>query len=222
MSFSLYDKTSNSCYNITNWVTVPNRFCVQKNEEGVQEIEDKIKTEAVTKETKPAAKAKKRKKTSKDYAVEFFLKIAITAAVVVILCFFVVGIHVNHGNSSYPMIKDGDLVITYRIGKLEAGEEIAYKVDGQTRFGRISAVGGDVVDISGEYLKVNDYGITEDVVFPTTSEGAKISFPYTVPEDSLFVMNDLRKDINDSRTYGAIPRKDCEGKVVLVLRLRGI
>lgn len=187
-----------------------------------KEIEDQTKAAAVTKETKPAAKTKRRKKTSKDYAIEFFLKVAITAAVVVVLCLFVVGIHVNHGNSSYPMIKDGDLVITFRIGKLEAGQEIAYKVDGQTRFGRISAVGGDVVDISEEYLKVNDYGITEDVVFPTRSEGSKITFPYTVPEGSFFVMNDFRNDINDSRTYGAIPQTDCEGKVVLVLRLRGI
>ena len=190
--------------------------------EGEKDIEDDTKTAAVTKETKPAAKTKKRKKTSKDYAIEFFLKVAITAAVVVVLCLFVVGIHVNHGNSSYPMIKDGDLVITFRIGKLEAGQEIAYTVDGQTRFGRISAVGGDVVDISEEYLKVNDYGITEDVVFPTRSEGSKITFPYTVPEGSFFVMNDFRNDINDSRTYGAIPQTDCEGKVVLVLRLRGI
>ncbi len=141
---------------------------------------------------------------------------------VVILCVFVVGIHVNHGNSSYPMLKDGDLVITYKIGKPVAGEEIAYRVDGQTRFGRIVAVGGDVIDISGEYIKVNDYGITEDVVYPTTSEGAKIDLPYQVPEGTVFVMNDFRQDINDSRTYGAISLKDCEGKVVLVLRRRGI
>lgn len=141
---------------------------------------------------------------------------------VVILCVFVVGIHVNHGNSSYPMLKDGDLVITYKIGKPVAGEEIAYTVDGQTRFGRIVAVGGDVIDISGEYIKVNDYGITEDVVYPTTSEGAKIDLPYQVPEGTVFVMNDFRQDINDSRTYGAISLKDCEGKVVLVLRRRGI
>ena len=153
---------------------MPNGFCVQKYTEGEIRIEANTKEAAVTKETKPAAKTKKRRKTSKDYAIEFFLKVAITAAVVTVLCLFVVGIHVNHGNSSYPMIKDGDLVITFRIGKFEPGQEIAYKVDGQTRFGRISAVGGDVVDISGEYLKVNDYGITEDVVFPRTISG-KIS-----------------------------------------------
>jgi len=191
-------------------------------QKGDRKIEEKAEAVVAAKETKPAAKTKKRKKTSKDFAIEFFIKVAITIAVVVVLCVFVVGIHVNHGNSSYPMLKDGDLVVTFKIGKLEAGEEIAYKVDGQTRFGRIVAVGGDVVDISEEYIKVNDYGITEDVVYPTTSEGAKISFPYEVPEGTLFVMNDFRKDANDSRTYGAIPLKDCEGKVVLVLRRRGI
>ena len=167
-------------------------------------------------------KTKKRKKTSKDLAIEFFIKVGITIAVAVILCVFVVGIHVNHGNSSYPMLKDGDLVITFKIGRLEAGEEIAYKVDGKVRFGRIVAVEGDVVKIADQYITVNDYGIVEDVVYPTSSEGAKIGFPYQVPNENVFVLNDFRSDVTDSRTYGAIPLKDCEGKVVLVLRRRGI
>ena len=197
-------------------------FCVHFLTKGDFKIEEKAESTAVAKEVKPATKTKKRKKTSKDYAIEFFIKIAITIVVVVILCVFGVGIHVNHGNSSYPMLKDGDLVITYKIGRLEAGEEIAYKVDGKVRFGRIVAVGGDVVDINDEYIKVNDYGIMEDVVYPTSSEGAKVGFPYQVPNENVFVLNDFRSDVTDSRTFGAIPLKDCEGKVVLVLRRRGI
>ncbi|SCW43128.1 signal peptidase I [Ruminococcaceae bacterium YRB3002] len=173
-------------------------------------------------DAKPKAKAKKRKKTSVDYAIEFAIKVAVTVAVVAVLLIFIVGVHVNHGNSSYPMIKDGDLVITYKLGGVNEGEEIAYKADGEIRFGRIVAKAGDVVDITESYLTVNGYGITEDVVYPTTSEGAKITFPFTVPADSVFVLNDFRADINDSRSLGGIPLSDCEGKVVLLLRRRGI
>lgn len=182
--------------------------------QGLSEVEEKA--------VKPASKTKKRKKTSTDYAIEFFIKIAVTAAVVVILCVFVVGIHVNHGNSSYPMIKDGDLVITYKPGNLLKGEEIAYKVDGKTRFGRIVASDGDEVDIEDSCVLVNGFFITEDVVYSTTAEGSAISYPYLVPADSVFVLNDFRDDVNDSRTIGAVPLSDCEGKVVLVLRRRGI
>ena len=180
----------------------------------------KVEEKAVKPDTK--TKAKKRKKTSTDYAIEFFIKIAVTAAVVVLLCVFVVGIHVNHGNSSYPMIKDGDLVITYKIGKVLKGEEIAYKADGQTRFGRIVASAGDEVEIKDSCVLVNGFFVTEDVVYSTTSEGSTVSYPYKVPEDSVFVLNDFRDDISDSRTNGAVTLSDCEGKVVLVLRRRGI
>ena len=104
------------------------------------------------KEQKTTAKSKKKrkKKTAKDYAIEFLIKIAITVAAVVILCIFVVGIHVNHGNSSYPMIKDGDLVITWKLGTPGNGEEIAYKADGKVKFGRIVAREGDEVRIEND------------------------------------------------------------------------
>ena len=172
---------------------------------------------------KPAAKSKKRKKkTAKDYALEFLIKIVITALVVAALLVFVIGIHVNHGNSSYPMIKDGDLVITYKLGEVQNGQEIAYKKDGKIRFGRIVAREGDTVQITDEYLTVNGYGVVEDVVYPTTAERATISFPYIVPQGAVFVLNDYRPDAGDSRTYGAIPLSDVEGEVVLILRRRGI
>ncbi len=76
------------------------------------------------------------------------------------------------------MIKDGDLCFTYRLGDLRQGDEIVYKVDGDVRFGRIIAFGGDTVDILNEYISVGGYGLFEDVLYPTTSEGAQITFPY--------------------------------------------
>ncbi len=39
---------------------------------------------------------KKSPKTAAALAAEFFIKVAITALVVIILCTFVIGIHVNH------------------------------------------------------------------------------------------------------------------------------
>jgi len=155
--------------------------------EKVMEAEKPKETEKVNEpqaDTKPKTKKRKRK-TTLDYAIEFGIKIAVTAICVWILCAYIVGIHVNHGNSSYPMIKDGDLVITYRLGDLHEGEEIAYKHDGKLRFGRIVARGGDVVDITQTGITVNGYGISEEVVYPTTPDGAKIKFPYTVPANSV-------------------------------------
>lgn len=186
-------------------------------------LEEKAEKEDTGKEVKSEGKVKKRKKkTSKDYAIEFAIKIAITAAAVAILCIFIVGIHVNHDRASYPMIKDGDLVITYKIGTPDLGEVVAYKHDGKVKFGRIVAREGDEVRFSDGYVMVNGYGLVEDSVYKTTEEGATITFPYIVPQGAVFVLNDYRSDPGDSRTYGAIPLADVEGEVIFILRRRGI
>lgn len=170
--------------------------------------------------TKPAVKRKKR--TAKTYAIELAVKLVLTAAAVWVLCTFVIGIHVNHSNSSYPMIKDGDLCITYRLGEPKEGDEIAYHHEGQIKFGRIAAKSGDVVEIKNGCVTVGGYSILEDVVYSTPEEGSQIAYPYTVPEGSVFVLNDFRSDVLDSRSYGAVNLSDVEGRVVFLIRRRGI
>ena len=165
---------------------------------------------------------KKKKRTAASYAISFFIKIAVTALVLVLLLNFVVGLYVNHSNSSYPMLKDGDLCLTYRLATLVKGDEIAYERDETIRFGRIVGTEGDVVDIIDGSITINGYGVFEEAVYPTTAEGATISFPYTVPKDTVFVLNDYRSDTKDSRCYGGIPLKDTRGKIILLLRKRGI
>ena len=170
----------------------------------------------------PGEKKPRKRKTTRRLIIEFFLKIGITVLAVVILLTWVVGIYVIHDNSSYPMLKDGDLCVIYRLATLNNGDEVAYVQDDKLRFGRIVALPGDVVDISEDALTVNGYGVYEDAVYPTTGEGAKIRFPYTVPEGTYFILNDYRSDVNDSRTFGAIPKGGIKGKVVFVMRRRGI
>ena len=168
----------------------------------------------------------KKKKTKKQrsavsFMIRFFIKIGVTAVVVCLLCIFVVGIYINHSNASYPMIKDGDLCLTFKLANLYAGDAIAYKHDGKICFGRIVAMPGDVVDQNEGSLTVNGYGTLEDTVYPTTAEGITIALPYTVPQETYFVLNDYRDDITDSRTFGAIPKSETKGKFMLLLRMRG-
>ncbi len=170
---------------------------------------------------KKSAGGKKKKKSTKRIAAEFFIKIGVTALLIWALLTFVVGIYVVHSNTGYPMVKDGDLCIIYRLGEIYNGDEVAYRMDGKIRFARVVAMPGDVVDISEESMTINGYGVFEDTVYPTTGEGALIQFPYTVPEGTFFVLNDYRSDVTDSRTYGAIPKTKVKGKVVFMMRRRG-
>lgn len=164
----------------------------------------------------------KKKRTAKSYALSFFIKIFLTALVLTVVFRFIAGIHVCHTNCAYPTIRDGEFCLTYRLAELKQGTMIVYRHDGEVRFGRVIAFSGDKVSIFNDFISVNDYGISENAVYPTSPEGSAISYPYQVPENCVFVLNDFRSDISDSRTYGGVPLEDVEGAVVFTMRMRGI
>lgn len=173
-------------------------------------------------ETSEKPKKKKKKRSAGSYAVELALKLGLTALAVWLLCSFVIGVFVCHTNSGYPMVKDGDLCITWRLGELEQGSEVAFEHDGKTRFARVIAKAGDEVNIAGGTVMVNGYVALTDTVYDTPNEGSSITYPYIVPEGTVFLLNDFREDMSDSRSFGGVQLSDCKGKVVFVMRRRGI
>ena len=173
------------------------------------------------KDTTPK-KSKKKKKTAKDHAIRLFVRSGITALVIVLTFTFVFGVYIDHNNASYPMIKDGDLCLTFKLAKLDKGDVVAIKHNGEVRFARVIALQGDTVEIKNDFVSVNGTGVFEDTVYGTTAEGSKINYPYKVPEGTVFVLNDFRSDTYDSRTLGGIPLSDCRGKVIFIMRRRGI
>ncbi len=156
------------------------------------------------------------------YAAAFLLRLGVTAAVLWLLLTFVVGVYVCHTNEAYPMIKDGDLCLTLRPSVPKTGDAVVYRSEGETCFGRVVALEGDIVEISGEVLLVNGENVMIPAVYPTDTEGSSINFPYTVPEGCIFILHDFRSDTTDSRTLGAVPLKDCQGSIFFLMRRRGI
>jgi len=165
---------------------------------------------------------KKKKRSARYYLIELIVKIGIVGLVLWILLEFVVMISVCHDNTAYPMIKDGDFCLTYRLAELRQGDEITYIKDDKVRIGRVIAFGGDTVDIQNNGVSVNGLNIAETVVYPTSEQGSDLEFPYKIPENCVFVLNDYRSDLSDSRTYGGIPLSDVKGVVVFIMRRRGI
>jgi signal peptidase I len=92
-----------------------------------------------------------------------------------------------------------------------------------TFFGRIVAQGGDVVELNEDgQLLVNGNVQQEEIFYPTEPQDGDITYPYTVEEDSFFVLCDYRTNGFDSRTYGTISQSNLDGKIITVLRRRGI
>lgn len=165
---------------------------------------------------------KKKKKSSLYYFGKLLAKIGITILVVYLLFTYVFGLFRMSGNNMFPAIRDGDLLLTYRLESYVVGDVVAYKTDESERIGRIIGIPGDEIIITelGE-LQVNGMIPAEEVFYPTTSETTKLEFPYIVPNDSYFILNDYRSDELDSRTYEAISKDRLDGKAMTILRRRG-
>ena len=158
--------------------------------------------------------------------IRFAVKWTAVAALIAALFTFVLGMHIQHGNRMYPFIMDGDLVITYKLEKYRVGDVVAYQnpVTGQRALSRIVATGPGAVHITeyGELL-VDGAAPDEKVFYPTKRlEDADMEYPYTVKGGGYFLLDDFRSEGMDSRLFGQVMEGDLQGKVVYVLRRRGI
>lgn len=168
-------------------------------------------------------KNKKLKPNTKKW-LRLFGKIGFFILAVFLVTQYVFGFYYLRSNSMFPALRDGDLIISYKLESAVKNDVVLYKVDDTRKVGRIVATEGDTVafSTSGELL-VNGCVSTEEIFYATTeAPNSKITYPYTVPENSVFILNDYRSaDFNDSRTYGAISLDDLDGKAYFTFRRRG-
>ncbi len=86
---------------------------------------------------------------------------------------------------------------------------------------RVIATEGDTIDIRNGSVYVNGELLAEDyvkdgdptVTFTSTYQDMEIEYPYTVPEDELWVMGDNRTNSRDSRYFGPIEVSSITGRV---------
>ena len=103
-----------------------------------------------------------------------------------------------------------------------------YPGRGDTNFvKRVVGLPGDIIELRGGYLYVNDKLYEEPYIDDAYRSGWLNTFgPYTVPDDEYFVMGDHRNNSNDSRSQGPITRDMIIGHVRTVLfpfgKIRGI
>lgn len=148
--------------------------------------------------------------------------------VLIALCFWlflsqVFLITQNRGTDMFPALKDGDLVIAYRLQQDYAKDDvIVYEMNGKQYVGRIVARETDVVtmDDSGTLL-VNGTAQGGEIIYPTYAKEG-IAYPYTVPEHAVFVLGDNRQDATDSRDFGPVPMENVKGKAITILRRRSL
>jgi signal peptidase I len=124
--------------------------------------------------------------------------------------------------SMEPTLPVGSTVLvdklTARWRGVDVGDVVVFTSpdDGADTVKRVVAVGGQTVALEDAVLHVDGVAVDEPQVDLSRIDGTWFG-PVTVPDGSVFVLGDSRGVSIDSRTYGAVPLDDIEGRVVAVL-----
>lgn len=135
---------------------------------------------------------------------------------------FVFGMFRNQDPDMYPAVKDGDLVVYYRLDQEYIAKDLlVLDYEGKRQVRRVVAAAGDTVDITEEGLLVNGSLQQESGIYEETKRYAEgMDFPATLRDGEVFVLGDAREDAADSRIYGVVKTEETLGKVMILIRRR--
>lgn len=128
------------------------------------------------------------------------------------------------GDSMSPTLQDSDRLLVYTMNYVpKHGDIVVIGGTGQsdeTLVKRIIATENQTVEINYETGKVLIDGVEQNedyITAMTKPDDNEISYPYTVPEGSVFVMGDNRDESRDSRNKGmkAVDEFRIVGKAIL-------
>ena len=101
------------------------------------------------------------------------------------------------------------------------GEIVVFYFEGKHLIKRIIGVPGDEINIESGKVYVNDQPLQEEYLDHKENTylyaGAKIKFPYIVPDGYYFMMGDNRSNSKDSRVFGPIARTQIIAKAGLCI-----
>jgi len=160
--------------------------------------------------------------TRRDYG-SLLTKIAVMVLAAWVIFTQVFMLTQSVGMGMFPAIEDGDLVLVYRLHRdYEKGDVVAYDVGGEMFLGRIVARQTDVVMMNDTgTLQINGTNQGGEIMYPTYAKPGT-DYPFRVPEETLFLLGDYRTQTEDSRDFGPIPMDDIQGKVITIVRRRGV
>ena len=149
------------------------------------------------------------------YAFLFSFLFTIMSGMMLLLLFLPV-LEVS-GSSMEPTLRDGDILILCKPNIIKTGELCGMYARDRLILKRVIALSGDVVDMDKEgNVYVNGTKLQEPYVSEKAWGTCDLTFPFTVPDNSLFVMGDHRETSIDSRSsmIGCIRTSQVMGQVV--------
>ena len=182
----------------------------------------------------PLAKSKKTDEKEKEELSSedsfkmdlfFWLQALVAALITLILLFTFVGRIIGvDGDSMYPTLHNGDLLLLQSVGyEPRQGDVVVLTKEFDASDGpivkRVIAVGGQTVDIDYDegVVYVDGEALDESYVMEPTYLDEGTQLPLTVPEGELFIMGDNRNYSRDSRSVdvGCVKEDEVVGRCLL-------
>ena len=180
------------------------------------------KSQEFTKSADVIRKRRQKLHTRNGY-ISLFIRLIIVGVIGYVLLTQVFLVTRASGNDMFPAIKDGDLVIAFRIQKDYVKDDIVAYENGELfHLGRVVARETDVVTLDETgILLVNGTVQKGEIVYPTLAKEG-YTYPMRIEEGDLFLLGDHRMESKDSRDFGPIGLNQVKGKVITILRRRGL
>ncbi len=141
----------------------------------------------------------------------------IVAAISVLVATLLLPILEIYGTSMNPNLHEGEIVVSIKSSKVKTGDVVAFYYNNRVLVKRIIGTPGDriVIDEDGN-VYVNNELLDEPYLSEKSAGNSDVEYPYTVPENSYFVLGDHRESSVDSRStlVGCVEQDEIVGIIV--------
>lgn len=154
----------------------------------------------------------------KRVLVNTFSVLVVVAAVAVLLTTLFLPVLQVTGTSMEPTLESGDVVVLVKTNDFNTGDLCAVRVSGNVLLKRMIAGPGDWIDIDQDgNVFVNGTRLDEPYLEDKALGITDLTYPYQVPESTIFVMGDNRSLSIDSRNsqVGCINNEQIIGRIIL-------
>lgn len=149
--------------------------------------------------------------------IRLIKKIVFIAISLFLIHTYIGSMFIYYNNNMFPSIRDGDLCFIEKYDKHTHIDDIV--LYNNTLY-RVIARENQEVNITEKGILTVD---GQQVLSVTNSllQRGDITYPIKLKQGELFVLNDYREEISDSREFNTIQEKDITGKIFFLIRRRG-